>query len=88
MSGISPENDESSEISEEDSNNNGSDDPQNGMPGQLPTEQDQPIGKDCLLIKKAALEKINDLVGSEVTVGTRKGGTKNGRYFLPMNHPT
>ncbi len=79
MSGISPEDDESSESSEEDSNNNGGDDPQNGMPSQLPTEQDQPIGKDYLLIKKAALEKINDLVGSEVTVGTQKCGTKNGR---------
>lgn len=66
MSGSSPDDDESNESSEEDSNNNESDDPPNGIPGQLPTEHDQPIGKDYLSIKKAALEKISALVGSEV----------------------
>jgi len=49
--------------------------PPNGMPGQLPTESDQPLGKDYAAIKKQALEKIQALVGEKVTIKTRNNGT-------------
>jgi len=49
--------------------------PPNGMPGQIPTESDQPLGKDYAAIKKQALEKIQALVGEKVTIKTRNNGT-------------
>jgi hypothetical protein len=51
-----------------------SDEPPNGMPGQLPTEKEQPLAKDYAAIKKQALEKIKSLVGETVTVRTRNNG--------------
>jgi hypothetical protein len=44
-----------------------------GMPGQLPSEVEQP--KDYATIKKQAKEKIAAMVGQEVTVSTRSNGT-------------
>ena len=44
------------------------------MPGQLPTEREQPSAKDYVAIKKQALEKIKSLVGETVTVRTRNNG--------------
>jgi hypothetical protein len=49
-------------------------DPPNGMPGQLPTEKEQPLAKDCMAIKMQALEKIKSLVGEKVTIKTRNNG--------------
>ena len=49
-------------------------DPPNGMPGQLPTENEQPSAKDYTAIKKQALEKIQSLVGEKVTIKTRNNG--------------
>jgi hypothetical protein len=49
--------------------------PPNGMPGQLPTESDQPLAMDYKAIKKQALEKIQALVGEKVTIKTQNNGT-------------
>jgi hypothetical protein len=49
--------------------------PPNGVPGQLPTESDQPLAKDYAVIKKQTLEKIQALVGEKVTIKTRNNGT-------------
>jgi hypothetical protein len=43
-------------------------DPPNGMPGQLPTEKEQQLGKDYTAIKMQALQKIKSLVGEKVTI--------------------
>ncbi len=48
--------------------------PPNGMPGQLPTEKEQPSAKDYTAIKKQALEKIKSLVGGTVMMRTRNNG--------------
>jgi hypothetical protein len=49
-------------------------DPNGRMPGQLPTEASATV-KDYYSIKKAAKEKIAALVGSEVTITSRKNGS-------------
>jgi hypothetical protein len=56
-------------------------DPDGRMPGQLPTEASATV-KDYHSIKKAANEKIAALVGSEVTVTSRK----NGALMLAATH--
>jgi len=48
-------------------------DPNGRMPGQLPTEASSVV-KDYHSIKRAAKEKIAALVGTEVTVTSRKNG--------------
>jgi hypothetical protein len=49
---------------------NGGDDPPNGMPGKLPTEAEAPLSKDYHAIRKAAVDKIQQLVGEEVVMKT------------------
>jgi hypothetical protein len=44
--------------------------PPNGMPGQLPTEKEQPLAKDNMAIKMQTLEKIKSHVGEKVTMKT------------------
>jgi len=50
-------------------------DPPNGMPGQLPTEKEQQLGKDYTAIKMQALQKIKSLAGEKVTIKTRNNGS-------------
>jgi hypothetical protein len=47
------------------------DEPPNGMPGQLPTEREQPLASDYATIKQQALEKVRSLVGEKVIVKQR-----------------
>ena len=61
LTGESPDSDEEEEEVES-TNNDASDDPPPGMPGQLPTEHEQPMTKDYATVKKVAWDKINSLV--------------------------
>lgn len=77
--GVSPDEEEIEAEAEEadmEGGNKNSDEPPNGMPGQLPTEQEeQPTIKDYATIKRQALEKVKSLAGQQVTVATRNNGS-------------
>jgi hypothetical protein len=78
--GVSPDEEEieakAEEPDMEGDNTGNTDEPPNGMPGQLPTEQEeQPTIKDYATIKRQALEKSKSLVGQQVTVATRNNGS-------------
>jgi hypothetical protein len=70
--GASPDDEEMEEVLAEATQDDG--DPPNGMPGQLPTEKEQPLAKDYTAIKMQALEIITSLVGEKVTIKTRNNG--------------
>ncbi len=70
--GASPDEEEMEEVLGDAAQEDG--DPPNGMPGQLPTEKEQPLAKDYMAIKKQALDKIKSLVGEKVTIKTRNNG--------------
>ncbi len=54
--GASPDDEEMEEVLGKAAQDDG--DPPNGMPGQLPTEKEQPLAEDYVAIKMQALEKI------------------------------
>jgi len=57
----------------------------NGMPGQLPSEDQQP--KDYAAIKQQAKEKIAAMVGHEITVSTRSNAAITWKV-IASNDPT
>jgi hypothetical protein len=56
-----------------------------GMPGQLPTEKEQP--KDYTAIKKLAKEKIAAMVGQEVTVSSKSSGAITWKVIASLDPP-
>jgi hypothetical protein len=57
------------------------------MLGQLPTEAEAPLSKDYHAIKKAAVEKIQQLVGEEVVMKTRNNGSMTWKVIASHEPP-
>jgi hypothetical protein len=68
LAGMNPDSED-----DEEGNNLDGDDPQPGVPGQIPTDKEIP--KDYTAIKRQALEKISKLFGEEVIIKMQNNGS-------------